>query len=199
MSEGGEVKINIPHRINRVYGRQLSILGRDGSRATVAVFDYNGRLYQIEGRSLSTGDDATAATIRFVQSLIFTGGGSNRSPDEIRAAQTACRGADGPESAGAPGTGTIEGRGEIRCRRQRLFSELVSSLNSGDLSSAQQAYSSLSHLQNSGPGRFANPNGPFSQVLGQIGLALQSGNLTGAQQALAALQRARVGTFPRQP
>src|SRR5690349_17150675 len=27
----GEVKVNIPHRINRVYGRQLSITGRDGS------------------------------------------------------------------------------------------------------------------------------------------------------------------------
>src|ERR1700681_2164921 len=31
LSEGGEVKVNIPHRINRVYGRQLSILGADGS------------------------------------------------------------------------------------------------------------------------------------------------------------------------
>jgi hypothetical protein len=201
MSEGGEVKVNIPHRINRVYGRQLSILGRDGSRAAVAVFDYNGRLYQIEGKSLSTGDDATAAAIRFVQSLIFTGGGSNRSPDEIRAAQTACRDAGGTEPAGGPGaTVTNEGRGfEIRCRRQRSFTELVSSLNSGDLSGAQQAYSSLSQVQSSRQGRFANPNSPFAQVLSQIGQALQSGNLIGAQQALASLQRARVGTSPRQP
>jgi hypothetical protein len=44
LSEGGEVKVDIPHRINRVYGRQLSILGADGSRSTIALFDYDGRL-----------------------------------------------------------------------------------------------------------------------------------------------------------
>src|SRR5580704_9036396 len=44
LSEGGEVKVNIPHRINRVFGRQLSIVGGDGSRVAVALFDYNGRL-----------------------------------------------------------------------------------------------------------------------------------------------------------
>jgi hypothetical protein len=66
----------------------------------VAVFDYKGRLYQIEGKSVSTENDAAAA-IRFVQSLVFTGGGSNRSPDEIRAARAACRGTGAPEIAGA--------------------------------------------------------------------------------------------------
>ena len=30
LSEGGEVKINIPHRVYQVYGRQLSIAGADG-------------------------------------------------------------------------------------------------------------------------------------------------------------------------
>jgi hypothetical protein len=119
LSDGGEVKVNIPHRINRVYGRQLSILGADGSHSSVAVFDYNGRLYQIEGKSLSTGNDATADAIRFAQSLIFTGGGSNRSPDEIRAARAACRGAGAPEIAGVPGAAVPdEGRRfERRCRR----------------------------------------------------------------------------------
>ena len=39
LSDGGEVKVNIPHRINRVYGRQLSILERDGGHASVALFD----------------------------------------------------------------------------------------------------------------------------------------------------------------
>src|SRR6202163_2189126 len=102
LSEGGEVKVNIPHRINRVYGRRFSILGADRSRSTVAVFDYNGRLYQIEGKSLSTGNDATADAIRFAQSLIFTGRGSNRAPEEIQATRAACRGASAPEIAGVP-------------------------------------------------------------------------------------------------
>ena len=115
LSEGDQVKVNIPHRINRVYGRQLSILGGDGSRSTVAVFDYNGRFYQIEGKSLSSVNDTTADAIRFQQSLIFTGGGSNRSADEIRAAREAClaRAADS-------GTTTVnpdrKRRTERRCR-----------------------------------------------------------------------------------
>src|SRR5207245_99829 len=35
LSQGGEIKVNIPHRVSRVFGRQLSILGQDGSRSTV--------------------------------------------------------------------------------------------------------------------------------------------------------------------
>jgi len=100
MSEGGELKINIPHRIYQVYGRQLSILGADGSRSTAAVFYHNGRLYLIEGRALP--DGSAIDTIRFQQSLVFTGGGSNRSPDAIRAIREACRGAAGVANPAGP-------------------------------------------------------------------------------------------------
>jgi hypothetical protein len=189
MSEGGEVKVNIPHRVNRVYGRQLSIVGPDGVRSMAAVFDYNGHLYQIEGKALPTRNDATADAIRFVQSLIFTGGGSNRSVEEIRTAQAAC---SGPGTSGAAGVPGDDGRRvEIRCRRQQSFAALVNSLNSGDLSGAQQAYGSLSQLQSA-----ANPNGQFAQAMQQIGQALQGGDLTGAQQALSSLQRGRRARQP---
>ena len=67
------------------------------------------------------------------------------------------------------------------------FGQLVSALNSGDLSGAQQAYSALSQLQGNGQG--PNPSNPLSQALAQIGQALQNNNLNGAQQALAALQQ----------
>jgi hypothetical protein len=183
MSESGEVKVNIPHRVNRVYGRQLSIVGADGIRSMVALFDYNGRLYVIEGNALPTGNDATADAIRFVQSLIFTGGGSNRSAEEIRAAQADCR--SGGQATEAAGDGR---RSETRCRRRQSLVALVSSLKSGDLSGAQQAYSSLSQLQTTGA---ANNNGVFAQAMSQIGQALQSGDLAGAQQALSSLQRVR--------
>jgi hypothetical protein len=191
LSAAGEVKVNIPHRINQVFGRQLSILQGDGSREAVALFDYNGRLYQIEGKSLPTGDDATADAIRFVQSLIFTDGGSNRSAEEIRAFRAAC---GEPGVAAAPGAAVPDDsrRFEIRCRRQQSFVALESSLNSGDLSGARQAYLSFNQLQT-----FANSNGPFAQAMSQIGQALQSGDLTGAKQALSSLPRARGGT--RQP
>jgi len=84
MSQSGEVKVNIPHRVNRVYGRQLSIVGADGIRSMVALFDYNGRLYQIEGKALATGEDATGEAIRFQQSLIFTDRATNRPAGERR-------------------------------------------------------------------------------------------------------------------
>jgi hypothetical protein len=91
LSEGSEVKVNIPHRIDRVYGRQLSLMGADGSRSTVALFDYKGRFYLIEGKAPPNESAAMVDAMRFQQSLIFTGGDSNRSPDVIRAIRQACR------------------------------------------------------------------------------------------------------------
>ena len=69
------------------------------------------------------------------------------------------------------------------------WSNLVSTLNSGNLSGAQQAYSTLSGLLSAGQGSSATSNNPVAQALSQIGQALQNNNLTGAQQPLAALQQ----------
>jgi hypothetical protein len=90
LSQGNEVKVNFPHRIYQVYGRQISMVGPDGSRETAAVFDYNGRLYQIEAKMLPGGDDTDV--IRFQQSLIFTDRGSNRPQDTIKEIREACKG-----------------------------------------------------------------------------------------------------------
>jgi hypothetical protein len=76
LAQEGEIKLNIPARVSRVFGRQLSILGADGSRSSIALFYYEGRLYQIEGKSVAAGN-GTADAIRFQQSLIFTDNGSN--------------------------------------------------------------------------------------------------------------------------
>ena len=78
LTQDGEVKVNIPHRISRVYGRQLSITGHDGSHDSVAVFYHRKRLYQIEGLALPNGPDGTADAIRFQQSLVFTNRAANR-------------------------------------------------------------------------------------------------------------------------
>ena len=78
LTQDGEVKVNIPHRISLVYGRQLSITGHDGSHNSVAVFYHRRHLYQIEGLALPNGPDGTADAIRFQQSLIFTNGAANR-------------------------------------------------------------------------------------------------------------------------
>ena len=109
LAQGGEVKLNLPHRIYRVYGRQLSILGADGSRATVALFVYAGRLYLVEAKALPGATDNAADILRFQQSLVFTDGGSNCSAEAIRAIRDACSGR----------VGNPAGLDDPRCRPAR--------------------------------------------------------------------------------
>ncbi len=72
ITENGEVVVDLPHRVNGVLGRQLSIAGHDGSRTAVAVFYRNRRLYLIEGTILPTHDDPMSSDgMRFQQSLRF--------------------------------------------------------------------------------------------------------------------------------
>jgi hypothetical protein len=102
LSQGGEIKVNIAARVSRVFGRQLSILGADGSRSSVALFYYEGRLYQIEGKSLPPGN-ATADAIRFQQSLIFTDNGSNGPAGDRRQGRPGRDRADGQHGEGRRG------------------------------------------------------------------------------------------------
>lgn len=72
LAEDGEVIVDVPHRVDRVLGRQLSIVGHDGSRTSVALFYRNWRLYLVEGTILPTNDDPmTSDGARFQQSLRF--------------------------------------------------------------------------------------------------------------------------------
>lgn len=69
------------------------------------------------------------------------------------------------------------------------FQQLAQALQSGDLSSAQAAYTTLTqNLPNKTADGASSQNTPFQQGLAAIGTALQSGNLSGAQQALQTLQ-----------
>jgi len=90
LTAGGKVAEDLPHRIYRVYGRQLSVEGSDGSHVHAAIFHYKDHLYQIDGKVLSGGSDFEA--VRFQQSLTFTDSGSNRSPEWIRALREGCIG-----------------------------------------------------------------------------------------------------------
>ena len=90
LTQGGELKINIPHRIYRIYGRQLSVARPDGSLTTAAVFFSNDRLYQIESTKLAGGSAADA--IRFQQSLTFDRNVANRTAEQMAAYRAACVG-----------------------------------------------------------------------------------------------------------
>jgi hypothetical protein len=90
LTQGGELKINIPHRIYRIYGRQISVARPDGSLTTAAVFFANDRLYQIESTKFAAGSAADA--IRFHQSLTFDRNVANRTPQQMQAFRDACTG-----------------------------------------------------------------------------------------------------------
>ena len=90
MTQGGELKINFPHRIYRIYGRQLSIARPDGSLTTAAVFFAHDRLYQIESTKLAGGSNSDL--IRFQQSLTFDRNVANRTPQQMQAIRAACVG-----------------------------------------------------------------------------------------------------------
>lgn len=82
-------------------------------------------------------------------------------------------------------------------QRRQDFQKLSQALQSGDLSSAQQAFA---QLQQGAPGvgqtQGSQQNGqnsqngsPFSQDIAALSTALQSGDIAGAQQAFAKLQQ----------
>ena len=64
ITAGNDVKMDIPHRVNSTYGRQLTVFSKDGSRSFIAVFFRNNKLYITDGKVLpgnsdmSTGDGA---------------------------------------------------------------------------------------------------------------------------------------------
>ena len=101
LSESGTVKINIPARIYRTYGRHITVEGADGSRSMVSMFDITGRLYLIEAKMPRGGSEFELT--RFQQSLVFDREISNRSPEEVRAIREACPGRrDAPFPPGGP-------------------------------------------------------------------------------------------------
>lgn len=70
----GKVTVAIDARINREFGRELSVNGADGSRAAVAIFFVNRHLYLLIGESLPPNAIARSGdAVRFQQSLQFIG------------------------------------------------------------------------------------------------------------------------------
>jgi hypothetical protein len=116
LAQGDEIKLDIPARVARVYGRQLSIVGANGTRSSDAIFYHLGRLYQIEGKALS-GNEAASYAIRFQQSLVFTGGETNR-PEIVNEARRNCRNAAGSNTPGVAVADGATPQSDERCRRR---------------------------------------------------------------------------------
>ena len=109
LTQGGQVKVDIPHRIYRIYGRQFSVARPNGNLTTAAVFYANERLYMIESTRLPGGSDSDL--IQFQQSLIFDRNVPNRTAQQIETIRAAClRGVAGNDRPGNPA-----GVGDPRC------------------------------------------------------------------------------------
>jgi hypothetical protein len=71
LTEGTQIKFDIPHRIRWNYGRQLGVAGGNGGYSYIAVFHHNNRLYQLEAKAFVAGGQAEVDAMRFQQSLDF--------------------------------------------------------------------------------------------------------------------------------
>jgi len=79
LSQRGEVKVILHHNVSGARGRQFSIVGLDGSRASIALLYYRDRLYEIVGTALPAAARAGASElIRFQQSISFTRRGNGK-------------------------------------------------------------------------------------------------------------------------
>jgi hypothetical protein len=72
LTDGTQIKLDIPHRIRQTYGRQLAVARTDGSFTYLAVFVHKQRLYQLEGTASVAGGEADVDAMIFHQSLDLT-------------------------------------------------------------------------------------------------------------------------------
>jgi hypothetical protein len=72
LTDGNQIKLDIPHRIRSTYGRQLALARPDGSFIYVAVFVHKQRLYQLEGIAPVAGGEGDVDAMIFHQSLDLT-------------------------------------------------------------------------------------------------------------------------------
>lgn len=80
----GEVKVDVSARIDREFGRELSILGKDGARTTAAVFFVNHKLYRLTGAALPSAPPSGAGrTTRFEETLEFDGEAAGRPENQL--------------------------------------------------------------------------------------------------------------------
>lgn len=112
LTQGGRVTFDFPHRIYRIYGRQMSVARANEGSVTQAVFFFaNERLYLVESTRMRGGDDVDL--IKFQQSLTFDRNVRNRTEQQVAAMLAACKGG----VAGNDRPGNPAGLDDPRCSR----------------------------------------------------------------------------------
>ena len=111
VQQGGRVTFDFPHRIYRIYGRQMSVARPNGSVTQAVFFFANERLYLVESTRNPGGEDIDL--IKFQQSLTFDRNVRNRTEQQIAAIIAACKGG----VAGNDRPGNPAGLDDPRCSR----------------------------------------------------------------------------------
>jgi hypothetical protein len=111
VQQGGRVTFDFPHRIYRIYGRQMSVARPNGSVTQAVFFFANERLYMVESTRMPGGEDFDL--IKFQQSLTFDRNVRNRTEQQIAAIMAACKGG----VAGNDRPGNPAGLDDPRCSR----------------------------------------------------------------------------------
>jgi hypothetical protein len=111
VTQGGRVTFDFPHRIYRIYGRQMSVARPDGSVTQAVFFFANERLYLVESTRMPGGEDYDL--IKFQQSLTFDRNVRNRTEQQVAAIMAACKGG----VAGNDRPGNPAGLDDPRCSR----------------------------------------------------------------------------------
>ena len=113
LKETGEIKVDTNERIDRNFGHDITLVGKDGSRSAIAIFYVGNRLYELIGKALAPNADAgTARTARFQQTLSFIDaqGRAPRRPEDGPGGGPPGGGRGGP-GFGPPGAGPGGRRG----------------------------------------------------------------------------------------
>jgi hypothetical protein len=115
----GKITVATGARVNRSFGRELSVDGTDGSRSAIAIFFVNKHLYTVVGQALPPNAiERSGDAIRFQESLQFLGdnggfgslfffGHTGGSSTNGTSSTSAAAGAGGAGSASGNGAGGV--------------------------------------------------------------------------------------------
>lgn len=116
LRDTGEIKVDTNERIDRNFGHDITLVGKDGSRSAMAIFSVNRRLYQLSGKTPAADPEAgSGKTARFQQTLTFidSAGRAPRRPEDGAGPPGGGRGPTGGPGGG-PGGGPPGGPGGRR-------------------------------------------------------------------------------------
>ena len=162
---GGEIKVDTNERIDRVFGHVLSVVNKDESRSTMAIFWVDGRLYVLNGQALAPDAAARSArTLRFEQTLTFVDaqGTAPRRPDDGLPGGRGGRGGPVAGGPGGPGRGPPPQNAFDDCKGKQAGAAVQHKIPDGTVVAATciQTPNGLAARPNQPPGGRGGPHPP---------------------------------------